>query len=464
MRNWPIRAKVAIAIFGFSTGMLVVMSIAVYAAFARELQDNLNDTLRLRATSNLQLVDSTESPPILRTGPDPGSERSQGEAVLRLFGPDGRILNDASPAAETSKQEFTLVLQAVTTGNDVAGTIGLGGNEDFRALASPVRANGTIVGVLVTGIERSQVNEPLSVLRVILAIAVPVTSVVLALGSFWIARSALKPVARITATARQISRGDLRRRIEGVDTKDEVGELATTLNGMIARLAETVDRERRFTADASHELRTPLAAIETSVDVTLSRDRGADEYRHTLDAVRLQAHRLTALTRQLLLLSRLDSEQAQREFEKLDLPSLVEAVAATFWEEHPEARVTVDPGTEALQVRGDVELLARAILNILENAAVHVGPSVALTVRISKRAGPPRAVVTISDDGPGIPPELAPEVFQRFRRGDASRTRGGSGLGLAIVEATVELHGGGVRLLPSAGAGARFELLLPLAV
>ncbi len=464
MRNWPIRAKVAIAIFGFSTGMLVVMSIAVYAAFARELQDNLNDTLRLRATSNLQLVDSTESPPILRAGPDPGSERSQGEAVLRLFGPDGRILNDASPAAETSKQEFTLVLQAVTTGNDVAGTIGLGGNEDFRALASPVRANGTIVGVLVTGIERSQVNEPLSVLRVILAIAVPVTSVVLALGSFWIARSALKPVARITATARQISRGDLRRRIEGVDTKDEVGELATTLNGMIARLAETVDRERRFTADASHELRTPLAAIETSVDVTLSRDRGADEYRHTLEAVRLQAHRLTVLTRQLLLLSRLDSEQAQREFEKLDLPSLVEAVAATFGEEHPEARVTVDPGTEALQVRGDVQLLARAILNILENAAVHVGPSVALTVRISKRAGPPRAVVTISDDGPGIPPELAPEVFQRFRRGDASRTRGGSGLGLAIVEAIVELHGGGVRLLPSAGAGARFELLLPLAV
>ena len=462
LRNWPIRAKVAVAIFGLSAGTLVVMSIAVYTAFAGELQENLDDTIRLRATSNLQLVDSTQSPPVLSAGPDPGSERSQGEAVLRLFRPDGGILNDASPAAPTSEQEAALVLRAVTANDDVWGSVDLGDNEDFRMVASPVRSNGTLVGVLVTGIERSQVNEPLSVLRIILAVAVPATSVVLALGSFWIARSALKPVARITATARQISRGDLRRRIERMDTKDEVGELASTLNDMIARLAETVDRERRFTADASHELRTPLAAIETSIDVTLSRKRGEDEYRHTLEAVRMQTHRLATLTRQLLLLSRLDSEQAQREFERLDLPSLVEAVTATWSEEHTGAQVTVHPGTEALNVRGDVELLARALLNILENAAVHAGPSVAVTVRVSKRGGPPRAVVTISDDGPGIPPELVPEVFQRFRRGDASRTRGGSGLGLAIVQGIVEVHGGEVHLLPS-DVGARFELSLPLA-
>ncbi len=463
--SWPIRAKVAVAIFGLSTGMLVVMSVAVYVAFARELQANLDDTLQLRAAANLQLVDSSQSPPVLRGGPDPGSERSQGQAVLRLFRPDGRILDDASPAAETSEQERALVLQVVTADHDVSATIDLAGDEDFRVVASPVRANGAIIGVLVTGIERSQVTAPLSALRLILAIAVPATSVALALGSFSIARSALKPVARITATARQITQGDLHRRIQGVESNDEVGELATTLNSMIARLAETVDRERRFTADASHELRTPLAAIETSVDVTLSRQRGEDEYRHTLEAVRTQAHRLTALTRQLLLLSRLDSDQAQREFERLDLPSLVEAVAATFSDEHPEARLTVEPGTEPLEVRGDVELLARAILNILENAVVHVGPSVAITVRVSKRAGPPRAVVTISDDGPGIPPGLAPEAFQRFRRGDTSRTRGGSGLGLAIVEGIVGLHGGEARLLPPAGAGgARFELLLPLAV
>lgn len=462
--NWTIRARVALAILGLSVGTLVLMSIAVYAAFERELRENLDDTVRLRAASNLQLIDSTQSPPVLAAGPDPGRERSEGEAVLRLFDSGGNVLNDASPAAETSPEERALVLRALATGEDVYGTVDLGGGEDYRAVASPVRARGAITGVLVTGIERSQVNEPLSVLRLILAFAVPTTSIVLALGSFWIARLALKPVARITATAKQITQGDLRRRIEGVQTKDEVGELAGTLNAMIGRLAETVERERRFTADASHELRTPLAAIETSIDVTLSHDRPSTDYRHTLEAVRGQAHRLARLTRQLLLLSRLDSDQARREFEKLDLNGLVEAVAATFADANPEARVSVEGMSETVEVRGDVELLARAIMNILENAVTHVGPSAAVGVRVSTVPAARRAVVTIVDDGPGIPPELAPAVFQRFRRGDASRSTGGTGLGLAIVQGIMTLHGGSVRLAPSgAGAGARFELVLPLA-
>ena len=459
-----IRARVGLAILGLSVGTLVVMAIAVYLAFERELRENLDDTVRLRAASNVQLVDSTQSPPVLLSGPDPGKERSEGEAVLRLFDSAGNVLDDASPAAETSPEEKALVLRAIATGNDEYGSIDLGGGEDYRAVASPVLVRGAITGVLVTGIERSQINEPLSVLRLILAFAVPATSIVLAFGSFWIARLALRPVSRITATAKQITQGDLERRIEGVKTKDEVGELAGTLNAMIGRLAETVERERRFTADASHELRTPLAAIETSIDVTLSQERPSTDYRHTLESVRGQAHRLSRLTRQLLLLSRLDSAQVQREFEKLDLTGLVEAVAATFADANPEARVFVEGSSEAVEVRGDVELLARAIMNILENAITHVGPGAAVDIRVSRVPGARRAMVTIVDDGPGIPAALASVIFQRFRRGDASRSTNKTGLGLAIVQGIMTLHGGSARLASSeAGAGARFELTLPLA-
>jgi two-component system OmpR family sensor kinase len=459
-----IRARIGLAILGLSVGTLIVMAIAVYLAFERELWENLDDTVRLRAASNLQLVDSTQSPPALLAGPDPGKERLEGEAVLRLFDTAGNVLEDASPAAETSPEEKALVLRAVASGGDVYASIDLSGDEDYRAVASPVRAGGEITGVLVTGIERSQVDEPLAVLRLILAFAVPATSIVLALGSFWIARLALSPVSRITATAKQITRGDLKRRIEGVKTKDEVGELAATLNAMIGRLAETVERERRFTADASHELRTPLSAIETSIDVTLSQERASTDYRHALESVRGQAHRLSRLTRQLLLLSRLDSDGVQREFEKVDLGGLVEAVAATFADANPEARVSVEGSPEPVGVRGDIELLARALMNILENAVTHVRPSVAVSLRVSRPPGTGRAVVTISDDGPGIPTGLASEVFQRFRRGDAARSTGGTGLGLAIVEEIMTLHGGSVRLAPSgAGAGARFELSFPLA-
>ena len=465
LRNLPIRAKVAFAILALSVGTLILMSFAVYAAFERQLENNLDDTVRLRASSNHQLIDSTQVPPLLDAGSDPGSERSQGKAVLRLFSAGGEVLKDASPEAGTSPEEQALVLRAAAAGTDVYATIDLGSDEDFRVVASPVRAGGTITGVLLTGVERSQVNKPLSVLRIILVIAIPMTSLVLALGSFWIARGALGPVAKITVTARQIARGDLRRRIEGVAAKDEIGELAETLNTMFARLEETVERERRFTADASHELRTPLAAIETSIEVTLSQSRGSAEYRHTLEAVRDQARRLTSLTRQLLLLSRLDSEQAQREFERVDLRGVVEAVSASFADSNPQATVSVEGANEVIEVNGDIELLARAILNILDNAAKHVGPSVSLVVTVSSKLGEGRARVTIADNGPGIPPQLAAEVFQRFRRGDSSRTTGGSGLGLAIVAGIMKLHGGEVRLgtSPNGAGGTSFELLIPLA-
>ncbi len=464
INSLPIRAKIAFAILALSVGTLVVMSFAVYAAFERQLVNNLDDTVRLRASSNLQLIDSTQLPPTLNAGPDPGSERSEGRAVLRLFNVGGEVVNDASPEAGTSPEERALVLRAAKEGIDIYATIDLGSDEDFRVVASPVRTSGTITGVLLTGVERSRVNKPLSVLRIILVIAIPMTSLFLALGSFWIARGALRPVARITTTARQIAAGDLRRRIEGVAAKDEIGELAETLNTMLARLEETVERERRFTADASHELRTPLAAIETSIDVTLGRARKPADYRHTLEAVRGQAQRLTNLTRQLLLLSRLDSDQVRREFEQFDLGGVVEAVTATFADANPDAKVSVKGTMEPIDVRGDIDLMARAILNILENAARHVGASVSVVVTVSKEPGEGRAHVTIADDGPGIPPELAAEVFQRFRRGDGSRSTGGSGLGLAIVEGIMKLHGGEVRLVsPNAGGGARFELLLPLA-
>ena len=439
------------------------MAFSVYVAFEHELRENLDDTLRLRAASNLQLVDLRATPTLTITA-DPGQERSEGEAVVRLYDASGQLLFDASPAAGTSLAEVTIVKDAASGGTDVYRTITFD-HETYRIIASPVRVDDVVAGVLITGVEEAQVADPLAILRLMLAIVVPLTSIAMGLGGFWISRRALKPVATITATAQRISLGDLRSRIEGISSRDEVGELADTFNAMIGRLAETVDRERRFTADASHELRTPLAAIETSIDVTLSHERENAEYRHTLEAVRGQAHRLASLTRQLLLLSRLDSEHARDEFELIDITGLVDAVVASFLDTNPDAHVSVESAVPTIEVCGDVQLLARAFQNILENATLHVGPAVRITIVITRLANPARAAVSISDDGPGISGELAKEVFQRFRRGNASRSDGGSGLGLAIVEGIILFHGGTLRLVPSEGdsRGAQFEMKLPLA-
>ena len=457
----PIRTRISLAILCLATGMLVLMSFAVYFAFRQQLSENLDDTLRLRAAANQQLVNGSSSPPTLSSGIDPGLERLEGEAILRLFEPGGNLLADASPAASRSSAEAQLVRAALATHADAYGTVRMNGKAS-RLVASPVVTDGVVVAILVTGLDRSQVTEPLSILRLILIAAVPITAGALGIGGFWIARSSLRPVARISATARQITEGDLRQRIVGVESKDEIGELAATLNVMIGRLAETLERERQFTADASHELRTPLAAIEASIDVTLSQDREAADYLNTLETVRGQTGRLANLTRQLLLLSRLDAGQSASAFPTVELCELVRSVVSIFASGHREARIAIQVAEPAIHVRADPELLTRALQNVLENAVVHAGPSATINVQLA-RPGGKEVLLAVEDDGPGVPDALRDAVFQRFRQGDDSRTRGGSGLGLAITQAIVQLHGGQIRLVGRAsGTGARLEIRLPL--
>jgi heavy metal sensor kinase len=456
-----IRTRIALSICAVSTGLLVLMSVAVYAVFDRQLIANLDDTLSLRSETNLQLIDTTVAPPALRVTSDPNHELRVGEAVLRLYSVDGTLLVNASPATGLTVEEQRVVTAAIDRNADVFSTIDLHDDEDYRVLASPVRSQGTLVAVLITGLERSRVQNPLSILRLILFVAVPVTAIAAGLGGYWIARRALHPVAAMTATARRITHEDLHQRVEGAGSDDELGQLARTLNSMIARLAETFDRERRFTADASHELRTPLAAIETGIDVTLAQERTPAEYRRVLTLVRRQAGRMHTLANQLLLLSRLDAEEIRHTFAIVDLSGLIEAVVESFRTVHETAMVKIEGAADPLDVRGDFELLARAFLNLLENAVSHVGPTVVVTIALC-RGLDGTAIVAIEDDGPGIPDALATEIFQRFRRGDSSRAEGGAGLGLAIVDAIVRGHGGAVGLAPSrCGRGSRFEITLP---
>lgn len=458
----PIRIRIALTIFAVASSLLVLMSIAVYVAFDHQLIASLDGTLRLRAESNLQFVNLTAAQPALLVSGDPGLSRSDGESLLRLYDAHGVLLTDASPATGSGAGELNAVQRVITTRRNLFLTVDLGSDEAYRVLVSPLTANGALAGVLVTGIERSRVNRPIEILRLMLLVAVPLTSLLLGLGGYWIARRALRPVASMTSVADQIASGDLTRRIAPGRSHDELGQLAHTLNSMFERLNETVERERRFTSDASHELRTPLTSIETSIDVTLSQERPVAEYQRVLHLIRRQTRRLHALTRQLLLLSRLDAHEVQREFVEIELNGFLEAVAESFREAHSGIAVQLAPTDQQLDVRGDIELLARAFTNVLENAAVHAGTS-ALIVIETRRLGSAQALMRISDDGPGVPPDLAEEIFQRFRRGDESRHTAGNGLGLAIVDAIMTAHGGSIRLDASASSGACFEFRLPLA-
>lgn len=457
-RRLAIRTRIALTIFGVATAILVVMAVTVFLVFRKALADSFDDTLRLRATANLALLEIEEGTVHLRVA-EPATADGDDEPIVRLYTP-GRAAPAVNGSATTPTAAESALVGRAMSGDEAIATISYS-SHSFRVLARPVSQSGQVIAVLVTGLPWEKARAPLNILRAVLLVAVPLTSIVLGVAAFLIARRALRPVHAITTTARQIAAGDVTRRIEAMNARDEVGELAATFNTMIGRLAETIERERRFTGDASHELRTPLTAMEAAIEVTLSQSRTAAEYRRVLHSLRLQTGRMTRMARQLLMLSRLDEDAMRLEGVPVDLGDLLDAVIEAFQTRYPDMSVVAEALPSEVVVLADPEMLARAFTNILENAAVHAGHDTAIRIEARREANAVR--LTFTDSGPGFPASLLPTAFQRFRRGDVSRSRGGAGLGLSIVASIVRLHGGTVEV-GNAAVGAVVQLRLPLLV
>lgn len=438
----PIKLRIALWIGGVSTALLVFMALAVYGVFAQQLLASLDQTVELQSNSYEQLIDFTANPPALRIA-IPDIDLSTGEGVLRLYAADGTLLQDASPHTHTAPEERLLAQQAITDQQPLRKTMDLSDNEDYRVLVRPAGPSTNPV-VLVSGLELARVNGPLRLLRIILAIAVPLTAAGASLAGYWVATKALAPVAVMADTARRITGGDLTQRVPGANAGDELGQLASTFNTMIDRIDDTLRRERRFASDASHELRTPLAAIDATIDVTLAHPRDEAAYRSALTEIRTQTNRLAHLTRQLLLLSRLDATRFRAGFEPVDLEDVLAAVREPFLTADKSVALTIECSAGAHLIQGDFELLARACFNLIDNAIKHGGPSVSMNVQLTHRAG--MECLRFADDGIGIPEPLMTLGFERFRRGDHTRATAGSGLGLSIVQAIVEVHDGTIAI------------------
>lgn len=279
-----------------------------------------------------------------------------------------------------------------------------------------------------------------------------------ALG-LWFARRAVAPLREATARVRAAQASDLKLTLPVQGTGDEWDELAVTLNALLADASGSMQRIRRFTADAAHELRTPLTAIIGEVEVTLRREREKEALRGSLSVVGEQAARLSGVLNALLMLARADAgtllaRQAPCALDEIVRTAVEQALADARRAGLAEPTVVVEG--QAGSVQGDEVLLVQAVRNVVENGLHHGGGTVTILMREEDSA----ACVRIADAGPGVPLSIRSTIFERFTRGDEARSGSGLGLGLAIASAIADAHRGKLALVPSE-AGATFELRLP---
>jgi two-component system, OmpR family, sensor kinase len=280
-------------------------------------------------------------------------------------------------------------------------------------------------------------------------------------GGSWLAARAIRPIEDISATATQISAGNLSERITVADTENELGRLAGVLNSTFARLEAAFAQQRHFTSDAAHELRTPVTVILTQTQSALARERTNAEYRETLLACERAARRMRGLIEPLLELARLDAGQAVIKREPCDLARVARECIDLVQPLAAERQIIIHEELPELSCVGDAERLGQVITNLLSNA-IHYnkpGGKVHLTGAVHNGT----ISLSVTDSGHGISAEDLPHVFERFYRADKSRAQanGRTGLGLAISKAIVEAHGGAITVVSKLGTGSTFKVSLP---
>ena len=382
----------------------------------------------------------------------------------------GYLTSSGSRAALTDKAQTQL---AAIAANRKPVTLDLDGLGRYRVVAAPSRSGGDLI---VTGLSMSNVDATMIRMLVILGIVTVIALAAATIAGVVIIRRALAPLRRVAQTARKVAdltldRGEVELPVRvpepDANPATEVGQLGSALNRMLDHIAAALSarqasetRVRQFVADASHELRTPLAAIRGYTELTQRMGDDREAVAHAMGRVASETERMTRLVEDLLLLARLDSGRPL-EREPVDLSRLALDAVSDAHVAGPDHQWELDLPEEPVVVAGDAARLHQVMTNLLANARVHTGAGTVVTTRLITE--PVHTVLQVIDNGPGIPTGLQSEVFERFARGDSSRSRkgGSTGLGLAIVSAVVKAHDGTITVDSSPGH-TEFTVRLPL--
>ena len=470
-RRRSLRARVTLASTAGLALALVVAAVLLSSALRLSLTRSLDNSARQGAREVAALSNAHRLPDPVPVVP--------GTITVQVLSSNGQIVN-VSPDAD---RLVPLLPPAVAAANARDGRavfldgrpFGLPGT--VRVATAATRDGGTVIAAVAY----NQVGESLATLTRALLIGTPLLLVLLAGASWLIAGSTLRPITELRRGAQDVTRTGRPRALPVPEARDEVRNLALTLNDMLSRLGAAQERQRGLLSDTAHELRSPIASIRAQLEVALDHPDSQD-WEQTAGDVLTDTMRLARLAEDLLALARLDEARldearpgearpgearpgearpgertAQR---RVDLAGLVREEVGRY----AEARVPVRlAGTGPAEVTGDPDGLRRMLSNLIDNAARYARSQVAVSVGTSGQ----NARLSVTDDGPGIPAEDRERAFGRFARLEADRSRdgddaGGAGLGLAIVRATAQAHGGSA-WLEDAAPGLRAVVLLPAA-
>ncbi|MEU8614197.1 HAMP domain-containing sensor histidine kinase [Actinoplanes sp. NPDC048791] len=477
--GWPLRTRLVAVMIGLLMLLGLVVGATAEIYLHRSLYQQLDS--KLLETNAFNHPRGLGGPAFNSDKPPPGSEANW--IVVRLNS-TGAFTGGGIVALGTDTNGFydeiyddltvpTVAQLAAVTPDSTPRDIDLGGELGDYRVVSNLNGSG---GVSITAVPLASTQATLLQVALVTGGAVLAALLIAGWAGAFIVRRTLQPLSRVAATATRVAeleldRGEveLAQRVPASDTdpRTEVGQVGSALNRLLDHVGNALEARhasemqvRQFVADASHELRTPLAAIRGYAELSRrSRQPVPEEIAHVLRRVESEAKRMTALVEDLLLLARLDAGRPLAQ-DPVDLTMLVVDAVSDAHAAGPRHDWQLALPEEPVTVVGDAQRLHQVLANLLANARTHTPEGTTVTVGVGESGG--AAVLTVTDAGPGIPAELQPHIFERFARGDSSRSRaaGSTGLGLSIVHAVVTAHGGTVSVQTLPGR-TEFTVRLP---
>lgn len=467
MRTLSFRARLTLrwtAAFGC---VLALTCLGVYGGARAFLFSDLD--AQLRTLAGTELASATDGAQGIHFHEFPAAEVDGAYAgkFAQLYDRRGTLISQSMVLADGPALVSAEMQRSALEGRAPVFSVVAAGRP-ARMVALSTRKDGEPF-VVAVGLFTDQLLTTLRRLAWLLAVASLVGLVVTAVIGYLLATSALQPVAHVTERATRIVRGDFSARLDPASVDDELGRMTGLLNEMLERLHGSVQANQRFAADASHELRSPLTAMLGEIDVTLKRERAAEDYRESLVIVRDRIRQLAEMTEQLMILVRAQEGQVVGATE-VELEPLAHEVAAATGRlaEERQVSVLVGPMDHAV-IYADRMLLARVLDNLVRNAVQYNRPGghVAISAEVEDSGGTEwtaaHTVLRVTDTGHGIPDADREKVFERFYRVERSRNRrtGGAGLGLSIASEVVRLFGGTIRVAASTPDGTTIEVRMP---